>query len=52
MNIRVVRRFLKAVKAQALGEVVKVTAKAEDQKLKVTPGGSRSFTSANKNSKR
>jgi signal recognition particle subunit SRP54 len=38
VNIRVVRRFLKAVKEQALGEVVKISAKSGDDKLKVKPG--------------
>ena len=38
MNIKVVRKFIKAVKAQALGEVVQLSAKSQDQKLKVTPG--------------
>jgi signal recognition particle subunit SRP54 len=38
VNIKVVRTFIKAVKAQALGEVVQLSAKSQDQKLKVTPG--------------
>ena len=38
VNIRVVRRFLKAVKEKSLGEVVKVTAKTGKDKQKVTPG--------------
>ncbi|MBM4292007.1 MAG: signal recognition particle protein [Deltaproteobacteria bacterium] len=38
VNFTVVRQFIKSVKEKALGEVVQVTAKRGDEKLKVSPG--------------